>query len=174
MSETNGPDACCRYRVDGSVRTKSLPQTPETQASGLWEQVWPMPSAGRAGAAAKDKSAKGGGAAASASQAGSIAAGGAASARSRRWTADEAQRFGELMARSRKDVAKVARELGAGRTVGDVLAFYYGKWKQTDASAAPSGHAPRPRPFRRTPSRRIGPWSRRPPRGARRGCSEGF
>ncbi|KAH8063728.1 hypothetical protein JL722_2914 [Aureococcus anophagefferens] len=66
---------------------------------------------------------------------GTIAAGGAAG-RSRRWTADEAQRFGELMARSRKDVARVARELGCGRTVGGVLAFYYGKWKQTDAYKA--------------------------------------
>ena len=68
--------------------------------------------------------------------AGQIAAGGAAAGRARRWTADEAQRFGELMARSRKDAARVARELGGGRTIGDVLAFYYGKWKQTDAYRA--------------------------------------
>ena len=40
------------------------------------------------------------------------------------------------MARSRKDVSRVAKELGCGRTVGDVLAFYYGKWKQTDAYKA--------------------------------------
>lgn len=57
-------------------------------------------------------------------------------ARTKRWTADEAQRFGELMVRSRKDVARVAKELGSGRTVGDCLGFYYGRWKMTDAYRA--------------------------------------
>ena len=142
-----------RRKREGMLEPRALPMpeafdaapaAAEARAVDLWERVWPLPPAasgapkappGAPAAGGSPGRAEGGGAIASASAAGTIAAGGAAG-RSRRWTADEAQRFGELMARSRKDVARVARELGCGRTVGDVLAFYYGKWKQTDAYKA--------------------------------------
>ena len=94
-------------------------------AAELWEQVWPLPASAqnRAGAVAASVSAAQG-------------KDGTQIARTKRWTADEAQRFGELMVRSRKDVARVAKELGGGRTIGDCLGFYYGRWKMTDAYRA--------------------------------------
>ena len=77
-------------------------------AAELWEQVWPLPASAqnRAGAVAASVSAAQG-------------KDGTQITRTKRWTADEAQRFGELMVRSRKDVARVAKELGGGRTIGD-------------------------------------------------------
>ncbi|MEM6828993.1 MAG: hypothetical protein AAF551_00660, partial [Bacteroidota bacterium] len=101
----------------------------EELARDMWERVWPLPPY-------QAELGSGVGSAPSVSQAGSIAAGGSASGRARRWTAEEAARFGELMTKSRKNVVTVARSLGAGRTVGDVLAFYYGRWKQTEAYRA--------------------------------------
>lgn len=106
----------------------------EAVARELWERVWPLATA--TWQPNSPRPAMGAGSTPSVSAAGSIAAGGSASGRARRWTAEEAQRFGELMARHRKDAVRVARELGGGRTVGDVLAFYYGRWKQTQAYSA--------------------------------------
>jgi hypothetical protein len=107
------------------MRDKTIPHSTQTQAAELWEQVWPLPASAqnRAGAVAASVSAAQG-------------KDGTQIARTKRWTADEAQRFGELMVRSRKDVARVAKELGGGRTIGDCLGFYYGRWKMTDAYRA--------------------------------------
>lgn len=108
----------------------------EVIARQMWERVWPLASS-TSGQQLSDpppfQPGSGAGSMPSVSAAGSIAAGGAASGRARRWTAEEAQRFGELMCAHRKDVVRVARELGGGRTVGDVLAYYYGRWKRTEA-----------------------------------------
>ena len=67
------------------------PLTLHAQAAELWEQVWPLPASAqnRAGAVAASASAAQG-------------KDGTQIARTKRWTADEAQRFGELMVRSRK------------------------------------------------------------------------
>ena len=101
----------------------------EQVARELWERVWPLPPY-------QAEPGSGVGSAPSVSAAGSIAAGGAASGRARRWTAEDATKFGEFMTKTRKDVGAVAKALGGGRTVGDVLAFYYGRWKQTEAYRA--------------------------------------
>lgn len=106
----------------------------EAVARDLWERVWPLTTA--TWQPNSPRPAMGAGSTPSVSAAGLIAAGGSASGRAKRWTAEEAQRFGELMARHRKDAVRVARELGGGRTVGDVLAFYYGRWKQTQGYSA--------------------------------------
>ncbi|KAH8096147.1 RNA polymerase II transcription regulator recruiting protein [Aureococcus anophagefferens] len=73
---------------------------------------------------------------------GAIAGGGGDHRRGRRGGPEPAldRRRGPALRRAHGAVAQGrrarARELGCGRTVGDVLAFYYGKWKQTDAYKA--------------------------------------
>mmetsp|Transcript_7912 Transcript_7912/g.12029 ORF Transcript_7912/g.12029 Transcript_7912/m.12029 type:complete len:1127 (-) Transcript_7912:197-3577(-) len=123
------------HDLPAGPQSEPTPQEAEALARELWETVWPLPGTHFYPNANGEKAHVAGiGAEPSVTTASTIAAGGAACGRtSRRWTADEAQKFSELMHRTRKDVAAVARELGHGRNIGEVLAFYYGKWKMTQA-----------------------------------------
>lgn len=143
MAEGKGQTKVERDPMDASALPPAQPlssiennvNSAEIVARELWERVWPLTTT-PVGQQPSKIVGVGVGSVPSVSAAGSIAAGGAASGRARRWTAEEATRFGELMTRWRKNAGRVARDLGGGRTIGDVLAFYYGKWKQTDAYRA--------------------------------------